>query len=121
MYNEIQRLKEANSVLIETSEAREQAFQSQLSALLQQVNYMKNSYTQREETYTEETQRLSNDLDKYHTLLEEAQRNMESGEGVSVNYNLTKEIETMQSTMTEKSEELNKIRNLYISEKHAER
>lgn len=46
---------------------------------------------------------------------------MQGGKRVSVNFHLQKEIEALNETSAAKSEELSKLRNLYINEKHAER
>jgi hypothetical protein len=88
---------------------------------MQQVEHLKNSYLQRETEYNAMSKQLTDDVDKLHGLLNAAQREMEDGNTVSTNFNLQKEIEALTKQLNAKGEEMTKMRNLYINEKHAER
>jgi predicted nucleic acid-binding Zn-ribbon protein len=82
---------------------------------------LKESYVEREASYNEQTSQLTADVDKLHALLDEAKLKLENGNKVSTNFHLNKEINTLSKQLAAKGEEITKLRNLYINEKHGER
>ena len=119
--DQIEQHKGTAKSLNEICEERDAAFAAQLESLMKQIKNLQNSYNEREGSYTDEVKHLSEDLNKYHQLMEEAQQKMQGGKRTSVNFHLQKEIEALNEAAAIKSEELSKLRNLYINEKHSER
>lgn len=118
---EIDRLRNANVKMIENGQKKENLLESQLDSLRNEMQKLLTEYEARENVFLNEVNERSHDLQKCHDIIINQERLLEGGEIVSVNFALRSEVKSLYEQLKTKNEQINSLRDLYISSKHSER
>ncbi|CAG9313960.1 unnamed protein product [Blepharisma stoltei] len=119
--SEVERLRSANTRILEISQKRESILESQLDSLRNDIQNLQTQFEARENIFISEVSERSHDLEKCHDIIMQQEKIIEGGEVMSVNTALRSEVKTLHEQLQGKNEQIQSLREMYISSKQSER
>lgn len=120
LQKEVDRLRRTNFIIMETTQTREEVQQHDSKGMRGQLETLQKAFSERERTYTQEVQSYRDELEKLH----KAHCLLTTGKtptAPDVIEKLRHEIGVLEAQLADKSDQLENLKEMYLSAKTSER
>mmetsp|Transcript_9854 Transcript_9854/g.19515 ORF Transcript_9854/g.19515 Transcript_9854/m.19515 type:complete len:1161 (-) Transcript_9854:77-3559(-) len=121
LQREVDRLRKTNFSLMETTQTREEVQQADNKGLRSKLEKLQKAYKEREKTYNEEVQGLRDEIVTLHKQIFEIESQSTSRAAPDVTEKLRNEIGILESQLADKADQLENMKEMYLSAKTNER